>query len=664
MDLAATFHQGLSLHRAGQLAEARKIYDQILRIDSANFDCLHFMGIIELQQGNYPEAVRRLDAALAVNTSVAEAFNNHGVALQALRRHQEAVGSFDRAIVLNPTYAEAFVNRGSALAALGRHVEAIASFDRAIAIDGNAVGAFIGRGRVLGAMGQYDPAIKDFDQAIALQPGYAEAHNNRGIALGALERYEAAVESFDRALTLRSNDPEIHKNRGAVLSALGRNQEAAASFGHALALNPNCAQTYLNNGIALHAAGNSQQALASFDRAIALNPAYAEAHNNRAVVLTETDRHQEALASCDRAIALQPDCAGAHYTRAIALDGLSRHEEAIESYAKAISYNPDIELVPGKRLHTIMQICRWEGIEEAFESLFRQIDAGRRATPPFPLLAMPSSLAQQRKTVDLFCRDGLSADPHRHWPSRKQRGSKLRIGYFSADFYNHATAHLAAGLFEMHDREEFEIIGFSVSRPADDTMQRRLNTAFDRLIDVSGIADGDIAAMARDLNIDIAIDLKGHTLNSRPGIFVHRAAPIQVSYLGYPGTMGMKCIDYLVADTVLIPAEHRRYYQEKIVRLPPSYQVNDFKRPISDRVFTRRELGLPDSGFVFCSFNNSYKITPDVFDVWMRLLGRIDGSVLWLLDTNATAIRNLRAEAQRRGIAADRLVFAERVDPS
>jgi predicted O-linked N-acetylglucosamine transferase (SPINDLY family) len=218
-----------------------------------------------------------------------------------------------------------------------------------------------------------------------------------------------------------------------------------------------------------------------------------------------------------------------------------------------------------------------------------------------------------------------------------------------------------AELFESHDKERFELFAFSFGPDSQDEMRQRVSRAFDRFIDVRFMSDMEVARMARELEIDIAIDLKGYTQDARPGIFSYRCAPVQVNYLGYPGTMGAEYMDYLIADKVLIPAESQTHYTENIVYLPHSYQVNDTKRVISDRTFTKAELGLPETGFVFCCFNNSYKITPTTFDSWMRILKAVEGSVLWLLEDSASATHSLQRQAQARGVQANRLIFAKRM---
>ena len=280
---------------------------------------------------------------------------------------------------------------------------------------------------------------------------------------------------------------------------------------------------------------------------------------------------------------------------------------------------------------------------------------------PFSVFALPSSLDLQRKASEIWVNAKCPPSGALEKISKLSPHQRIRIGYFSADFHNHPVAFLMAELFERHDRSKFELIAFSFGPDTDDDIRRRLKVAFDKFIDVRNMSDRDVALLARSLEIDIGVDLKGFTEDARTNIFAMRAAPIQVNYLGYPGTMGADYIDYLIADPMLIPASHQSHYTEKIVYLPNSYQPNDRKRQISDKAFTRSELGLPQQGFVFCCFNNNYKITPDVFDSWMRILAHVEGSVLWLLEDNEIAARNLKKEASVRGIDPDRLVFAPRM---
>jgi predicted O-linked N-acetylglucosamine transferase (SPINDLY family) len=308
-----------------------------------------------------------------------------------------------------------------------------------------------------------------------------------------------------------------------------------------------------------------------------------------------------------------------------------------------------------------MKLCDWSALDTQTSELLAKIEGGLQATPPFAVLAITSAPALQRKAAEIVVNERHPASPVLPPIPKRARQKKVRIGYYSADYHNHPTAYLMAGLFERHDRGKFELVAFSFGPDREDEMRRRVSAAFDQFIDVRDKADKDVALLSRNMAVDIAVDLKGFTQGHRAGIFSYGAAPIQVNYLGYPGTMGAKYIDYLIADRTLIPEDFRQHCSERIVYLPDSYQVNDRQRAIADRVFLRDELGLPQQGFVFCCFNNNFKITPATFDGWMRILKQVDGSVLWLLEDNPTASRHLRKEAEARGVSAGRLVFAGRM---
>jgi predicted O-linked N-acetylglucosamine transferase (SPINDLY family) len=482
----------------------------------------------------------------------------------------------------------------------------------------------------------------------------ALAHHNRGRLIEALIFYDAIVRQ-------NGDFAPVHANRGAALCGLNRFDEALASFDSAIALSPDYAGAHNNRANVLSALKRWNAALAGYDRAIALDPNYAEAHYNRANALKAMKRPEDAVRSYDRAIALRPGHAEAYANRGNTFKDLNRWEEARASYEAALALRPDIAFVPGALLYAKTRLCDFSGLDGKIAALEQGIRDGRKVCTPFQVLAISGSAALQRRAAELYAetveaeRTALPALP------KYARHGKIRLGYFSADFHDHATMHLMAELFERHDRSRFEAIAFSFGPERTDALRARACAAFDRFIDVRARTDRDVALLARALEIDIAVDLKGFTQDDRAGIFALRAAPIQASYLGYPGTMGADWIDYIIADRIVVPAGSEAHYREKIVRLPHSYQVNDCSRAISPRAFTRAELGLPEAGFVFACFNNGYKITPLMFDCWMRLLRDCDGSVLWLLEDNAMAARNLKSEAAARGIAPERLIFAPRM---
>ena len=415
-------------------------------------------------------------------------------------------------------------------------------------------------------------------------------------------------------------------------------------------------------GVIAYQNGDHQGAVDLIGQAIEINSNDSSYHSNQGLALQELKQFDAAIASYNKAIFLKPNFAEAFYNRGIALQELKQFDAAVASYDKAIVLKPDFRYLLGLRQHTKMCMCDWNNFDNQVVELRQKICSNSYASPSFHVLALPISLAEQRKTTEILTTDRYPCKLSLGPIPKSSKQHKLRIAYYSADFHNHATAYLMAELFECHDKEKFELIAFSFGPDTKDQMQVRVSQAFDQFINVTAMSDEAVARISRKLGIDIAVDLKGLTTDARIGIFSYRAAPIQVSYLGYPGTLGTDYIDYLIADKTLIPIESQQHYSEKIVYLPNSYQVNDRHRVIAQTQFTKQELGLPQDGFVFCCFNNNFKITPDVFDTWVRILKAVDKSVLWLFQDNPTAATNLQKEAALRGLDPARLVFATRMD--
>jgi predicted O-linked N-acetylglucosamine transferase (SPINDLY family) len=460
--------------------------------------------------------------------------------------------------------------------------------------------------------------------------------------------------------THNHRDAPQHIQRAIALFQQGKLVEAEGLCNKVLLHSPSHFVALHLLGVIACQSGQTRRGLELISKALDISPTAAEAHHDRGLALQELGRLDEAIASYDQATQLKPNYAEAYRNRAFALLRRGKFEEALASYERAFALAPNLPFLCGARLHAKFFVCGWQHWEEDIVRLEQMLENGERAAAPLPVLALPVSRRHQLSAARTWT--SVRHPPSNALPglSKRAKPDKLRIGYFSSDFTQHALAWWIAELIEKHDRSRFEIVGFSL-KDANDQMRRRLRAGFDRFIDVQSQSDSDVALLARSLDIDIAVDLNGFTAGGRTNIFALRAAPIQVNYLGYAGTMGADYVDYLVADPTLIPAEHRQDYAEKIVYLPDTYQPNDTSRPISERAFTRAELGLPQDGFVFCCFNNTYKITPEVFDDWMAILARVPGSVLWLLETSVLAMSNLRHEAGQRGIAAERLVFAKRM---
>ncbi len=667
----AHINKGNALLAVRRFSEAVTSYDKALKVQSNYVEAHANRGLALFELRRFEDAVASYDKALALQPDNADGYCDRGHALQQLERFQEAIANYDAALAVAPDHPDAHTNRGNAMAALRRFDEAIASYDKAITLNANNAEAHYNRSNALAALQRLSEAAAGYDRALLLDPDNIEAYLGRGRALHGLKQFDRAVASYDKALARKPESAEAHTDRGLALQELKRFEEAVASYDKALALNPNNAEAHNNRGVALHALRRFDPAIASFDTALALAPDNAEAYSNRGNVMQELRRLDEALACYDQALALTPDNAGLHSNRGVALEKLKRLDEAIASYERALSLISEEadagkstaapEFLLGTYLHTKMQVCDWAGFAENIKKLADSVSNGSKVTPPFAAMTLldEPDLLLAAATIWTDAKYP-NAGAHRQFRNRGP-SEKLRIGYYSADFHDHATTHLIAELFEEHDHEKFELYGFSFGPDSDDAMRHRVASAFDRFIDVKSSSDREVAELSIELGIDIAVDLKGFTGDSRLGVFAERCAPIQVNYLGFPGSMGADFIDYIIADRILIPADGHSNFSEKVVYLPPSYQANNSKRRISERVFTRQELGLPEAGFVFCCFNNNYKIFPAMFDAWMRILRAVDASVLWLLEDNPTAAKNLRRAAETRGVDADRLVFAPRM---
>ena len=516
-------------------------------------------------------------------------------------------------------------------------------------------------GVIAGQSKRPDIAAKLFAKAIAINPNFAEVHNNYGNALQELGQLNEALDCYETAIKIKPNFALAYFNRGNALKQLNRTDEALNCYDKAITIQPDYAIAYIHRGNLLLVNKCLEAAIVSYDRAIAINPNIAEAHSNRANVLQALSKFVEAVASYDTAISLNPNFAEAYSNRGNALLELKRIDEAVKSYELAIYIEPEVEYLLGTLLNARMYMCEWANFDDICKRVIASIKDNKKISPPFQILSTTDGPDIQRKAAQIWNEDKNPLHSFVNNATKLTPAKKIRLGYFSGDFREHAVSYLTAELFEIHDKDRFELIAFDYG-PADHSLiRKRIETAFNEYKNVRSLSDKNIASLSREMEIDIAIDLSGLTKYGRPGVFSYRASPVQLSYLGYLGTMGSDAYDYLIADETLIPERYIDYYSEKIIYLP-SYQINDSKRVISSRIFTKEELGLPANSFVYCCFNNTYKITPLMFDVWMSILLRVPESVLFLYAENKWATRNLKKEAERRGVNNSRLIFADHID--
>src|SRR5258705_228882 len=506
-----------------------------------------------------------------------------------------------------------------------------------------------------GQLGQAEALYRDVLDAA---PENSDALHFLGVLESQRGRPDIGLPLIDRAIAINpSNVPALY-NRGNILRDVERLDDALASYDRVLALKSDHVGALNNRGVILHDLGRYSEALACFNQVAARDPLNADAFNNRGNIFIQMKSYAEALSSYDRALGARPDWAEALYGRGYALTELKRHDEAIATFERLMDIKPDYPYALGMLLYAQRTACDWPDRSSVVSKTIRAVRAGTRAGTPLARFAGSESAEDHARCSRTFAADKFKPQPRPMWRGERYGHSRIRVAYLSADFNTHAVATQMAGVFERHDKTRFATIALSHGLDDQSSMRARLERAFDRFIHVQNMSDFDVATRIRKEEADIAVDLTGLTGRGRPGIFGFRPAGIQVQHLGFPGTMGADTIDYIVADRIVIPESQQCHYSEKVVYLPDTYLPNDRARIIAQEAPNRAEAGLPVSGFVFCSFNNSYKFSPEVFDVWMRLLGAVSGAVLWLPESNEAARRNLAREAQARGVDPNRLVFA------
>jgi len=494
-------------------------------------------------------------------------------------------------------------------------------------------------------------------QLLERQPDHFGALHALGAVHAKRGQFAEAERFIARALEIDGTSPLAWNGHGSALRGLKRLDEALTSYRRAIALKPDFAQAFYNLAGVMHELGRLDDALANYDKALALQPGYVRALFNRGGVLQELGRLAEALDSYDKVIALDPGNAGAFNSRGIVLTKLGDMEGALASHDRALALDPNHEQAPIFAMAAAGQLCDWRERRRRHADAKRLLDSGKPVVP-FPLLPELDSPAIHLKAAASFWRSITAGSEHKVHAPVTSRGKRLRLAYVSADFCDHPVAYAVAELFELHDREQFEVYAVSLNSDDGSPIRKRLAAAVDHFVEAETKSDDAIAAKLADTGIAIVVDLTGHTRGQRPAIFARRPAAIAVNYLGYPGTSGADCMDYIIADPYVIPKGAEVHYSEKIAYLPHSYFISDSRRGASANSASRTSNGLPESGFVFCCFNNAFKITPEVLTVWARILKGVEHSVLWLNVWNPAAQKNLRREIEARGVPAARLVFA------
>lgn len=612
--------KALAIQRSGDFKGADAFLKQIVKLDPGNFVCLYSLGVSATQRKDMQKALTYFDKAASIVPGFAPTWFNRGIVLHKLDKKAEALESYDRALSLDSSYGEAIINRAALVAEMSNVVQA-------------------------------QPASQALDHDGKVLKGLVLQQN------GSLAEAE---EVFLDILAERPHDFSALYSMGIIAHQQGRPLKALEYLDLAARLKPDYAPTWYNRGIVLNSMKRNDAALANYDIALNLIPTYSEALVNRGAVLQEMNRHVEALETYDRLLKAHPDNDKAICNKGILLTEFKRVAEAAETFERLLQVNPDYDYGMGLLCFAQLHACNWQGVARYTAAIADGIARGKRVSKTLAVLAVNDSPEAHLTCSKIFAEGMYPAQPS-IWRGEVYGHRKIRIAYVSPDFREHPVGHLTAGIFENHDKTRFETIGISLGIDDGSKLRSRISSAFDQFIDVRQKTTLEIAQLMRALEVDIAVDLAGYTADSRTGIFAHRPAPVQVNYLGYPSTLGVEYIDYLIGDRHIIPEEDQPHFTEKIVYLPDTYLPTDATLKVAERTPTRAECGLPETGFVFCSFNHAFKLNPTIFDVWMNILKRTPGSVLWLMKLNSAAEGNLRSEAQARGVDPDRLIFATRV---
>ena len=605
------------LHQKGDLNEAAKLYRALIKTNPNNFHALHFLGVIEAAVGNIDQAKRLMARSMSIQPPNVQFMENYATILILAGNSNSALKICQHGLQLNNANASLLYLSANSLFKLSRVQESIVQFDKLLSLQPNHIAALNERGSVLAEMEQYDAALASVEKALVLNPQYAEAHVNKGNLYGKLKRPDEALSAYEKALVLK----------------------------------PDLANAWLGLGNVLNELKRCDQAFGAYDKALMLKPDFAEPWFGRGNVFVNLKRYDEALAAYDKALALKPSLANAWSGRGYVFNKLKRHEEAANAYAEVLKIDPDHPFTKGKLLHQKMLACDWKDVNASIAAINEDVLLGKLSAHPFGWQGVARSERSLQLCAELFNERSFPAKNKIAASKPAPNHKKIRIGYSSGELREQATSNLIVGLLELHDNSRFEIYGFDNGWDDQSEVRKRINASLHRIVDISRLSDTSAAAAISENEIDILVNLNGYFGEERTAVFANRCAAIQVNYLGFPGTLGASYMDYIIADQHVIPEKHKEFYTEKIAYLPNCYQANDNKKKIGTYNFTRLELGLPEKGFIFCCFNNNYKILPDVFDCWMRILKKVDGSVLWLFEDNPISATNLRKEAVARGIS-------------
>ena len=686
---------GNVLRQLGDLDYALKSYKKAFKLDPNYVEAIFSASIILQTLGQFEDMIEYLERVLILKPNISEAHNNLGIALKELGQYSKAITSYQKALEIQPNYLEAHNNLGNAFKNNGQLEKAIESYQEALSISPDYPTLHNNIGNAFKELGEIERAVKCFKKAIEINPDFPDSHNNLGDALRELNQFDDAVESYEKAISINPDFFEAFNNLGTAFKDLDKLDEAVISYEKAIKINPAFSDSYNNLGNVLKKLGKLDkaykcyeeglimnpydidmhnnlgnllsklervdEAVKSYQSALKIDPQHAETYKNLGIIFLKMDQVDESLKYVEKALSLNPEYAEGHSMKGRILSEFNKLDESLMSFKRAHQINSNLYFTLSNILQTKMRLCDWGNLQELLDVLKSRINKNEKHTIiPFDLLSLIDDPRLQRMASENYIKEEFPRNYSVPNTSPLPKHEKIRIGYFSSDFRTHPVATLTAELYETHDRSQFEIHAFSFGPDTGDEMNLRIKAGVDHFHDIREMSERDAVILARSHEIDIAIDLGGFTGDSRTGIFAMRVSPIQISYIGYLGTMGSDYYDYLIADQIMIPKKYQQHYSEKIIYLP-NFQVNDSKELTPNIFFTRKDIGLPEEGFIFCCLNNTYKINPSVFDSWAKILNNVEDSILLIYADHESSKANLIKEIKSRGVDSNRLFFAESI---
>jgi protein O-GlcNAc transferase len=626
-DVRIPYNIGLVRSLLDDPISALESYKEAITIDPNDVSTLINMGSLYNELESYELSLEVLYKAAKINSNIPETWSNIGYAQSKLSLYELAISSYSRAIELNPNCYITWSNISTPFLEINRLEDALEACDTSLRLNSKYYKAWLSKGVILARINKFSDAIYSYDKSLELNPNYSEAWINKGLALFKLNKFNKALSCFNIALNFK----------------------------------PKSAETWYYSADTFFELKNFVDAITHYDKALRLKPDYAEVWASKGITLCSLKRYKEALICFDKAIELQPDYPDAWLFKGDALNDLKEHILSANCYSKTFNLKGDDFYTVGKMHHQMMLACDWKNYDQITNQIFDGIKRGKKVAEPFGIQGIADSEELIKGCAEIYSHD-LFPSLGNLTESLKYDHQKIRIGYLCGEFRKQATSILMARVWELHDKSKFELFAFDNGWDDSSIYRQRINTAFTRIIDISKLSDLDAAELIKSFEIDILINLNGFFGLPRQKVFSYKPAPIQVNYLGFPGTTGAKYMDYIIADKAVIPKSSKEFYSEKVAYLPHTYQANDNQREISNKVFTRAEQGLPENAFVFSCFNNNYKIIPAVFDSWSAILRGVESSVLWLIKDNPWVEENLKKEAEKRGVDPKRIIFADRIE--